>query len=505
MSVSARISREYLLQIGAFAVAALDRLLLPALLLREMGVSAFAGWTVAIALAAFMPVLDFGLLRYASNRLLALRARGEVAEAVALYRKGSIALAVMVLLAMALLMGWATFVPPRSGDATVDAILPAVLVPVILAIGASMLIALRQALYRAHQLFARETVMRTGAELLRVLGLSAAALAGFDLIGLAWLWFALVLTGAVLPFVIDSRRKFPEFTLGWQRIDAGDVGDAAPVAPGYWMHAMGTSLFATLPILALGAIAASPAVVAQFALMRTIANLVRQVLQMFANVFGLECARRLAMKDGEGFASVFGEANRFLAVQASVVAVALLVLGEDLFGLWTGEAQFFDPMMLALAILPPILMPTMMLSTEALAYAERPWVVVWCRLAQFVVTVVLFLLLPFDNVGLKMMAALAAAEVFAFGLPLMFAMRGLEPRLGLLRQSGTAVLSLLTLGAAGLIFLPLALVREDAWTVRLAVGLGLGVVAFVILVPLLGFGAERRRTLWGSFRLRLRR
>jgi hypothetical protein len=104
-----------------------------------------------------------------------------------------------------------------------------------------------------------------------------------------------------------------------------------------------------------------------------------------------------------------------------------------------------------------------------------------------------------------MMAALAAAEVFAFGLPLVFAMRGLEPRLGLLRQSGTAVLSLLTLGAAGLIFLPLALVPEDAWAVRLAAGLALGAVAFVILVPLLGFGAERRRTLWGSFRLRLRR
>lgn len=505
MSVAARVSREYLLQIGAFAVALLDRLLLPALLLREMGVSAFAGWTVALALAAFMPVLDFGVLRYAGNRLLALRAKGDVAAALLLYRKGSIALAVMVLLAMAALMGWAALVPPKSGDPAIDAILPAVLVPVVLAISANMLIALRQALYRAHQLFARETVMRTASELLRVLGLSAAALAGFDLIALAWLWFGLVLAGTVIPFIIDSRRKFPAFTLGWERIGKDDVVDAARTAPGYWMHAMGTSLFATLPVLALGGLATSAAIVAQFALMRTIANLVRQVLQLFANVFGLECARRLAMKDGEGFANVFSEANRFLAVQAAVVAVVLLVLGEELFGLWTGEAQLFDPLMLALAILPPILMPTMMLSTEALAYAERPWVVVWCRLAQFVVTVVLFLLLPFDNVGLKMMAALAAAEVFAFGLPLMFAMRGLEPRLGLLRQSGTAVLSLLTLGAAGLIFLPLALVPEDAWAVRLAAGLALGSVAFVILVPLLGFGAERRRTLWGSFRLRLRR
>lgn len=503
MSVTARVSREYLLQIGAFSVAILDRLLLPALLLREMGVSAFAGWTVALALAAFMPVLDFGILRYVSNRLLTLRARNDIPAALILYRQGTIAVAAMVLLATAGLLGWAVLVPPRSGDPAVDALLPSVLVPVVLAIGANMLIAMRQALYRAHQRFARETVMRTGAELLRVLGLSFAALAGFDLVALGWLWFALVVAGGVLPFIIDSRRKFPDFTFGWERIDPADVCEAARIAPGYWMHSMGTSLFATLPILALGAMATSPALVAQFALMRTIANLVRQVLQLFANVFGLECARRLAVKDGAGFAQVFGEANRFLAVQASVVAVMLLVLGEELFGLWTGEAQLFDPLMLALAILPPILMPAMMLSTEALAYAERPWVVVWCRTAQLAATVALFLLLPIDNAGLKMMAALAIAEVCAFGLPLIFAMRSLEPALGLRRQAATILVSLVALGATAAIFAPLLLVDGDARVARLLVGIALGGMAFAILVPLLGFGRERRRTLWASFRLRL--
>lgn len=504
MTIFARVGREYLLQVTAFAIAVVDRLLIPAILLRTVGDQGFSAWTVAMSVAAFIPVLDLGITRLFSIRLLALQAQGRRDEAIAAFRRGTILLFSMMLLALIVVAAWIAVEPPRTGDPASDALMPGMLLPVVLAMAVTQLINLRLALYRAHQQFARETVMRSAAEAVRVLGIVAAAILGASLQMLAWLWFGLAVAALVLPFLVDSYRRFPAFRERLWPAGGLSLREVYHEAAGFWLAAMATTAFAAVPILALGYLAGSASVVVQFGLMRTIANLVRQVLQLFANVFGLELGRRLAAGDQHGFAAANDESNRILGVQAAVAAAVLLVIGPELFTVWTGRADLFETAMLALAILPPILLPMMMLGTETMAYAGRQWMLVGLRAGQAVVVVLIFLLLPLDHLGLRLMAALAIAEIVALGLPLLAAIRSIDPLLGYRRQLKACLWTYLAFGLSLLIVAPALLVAAEQPLARIAAAAVLGAVAFGMSTLFLGMSAPRRRRALTAIRAALR-
>ncbi len=495
MAVLHRVGREYIWQVAAFLVVILDRLLIPGLLLRGLGVDGFAGWMIAVTFASLLTIFDLGSTRHFSTRMLALHAQGQQVQAIQAYRAGTALIAALTCVGGLLLVLWATLVPLQSGDAETNRTLLPLVVPIVLALVLQLMTGLRQSLYRAHQQFARETVIRTSADVVRVVAIATAAAMGASLVTLGWVWLVAVAVALLLPLFIDTRRRFPAFVLGRFAIDREQFSALIRIAPGYWLAAMAATLFAAAPILALGYFASAAAVVAQFALMRTIANLVRQVLQMFANVFGLELARRFAVGDSAGFAIVFSQSNRFLGVQAAVVAAILLVLGRDLFGLWTNQVALFDAGVLMLAILPPVLLPGMMLSTEALAYAERPWVLVRIRLIQLAISVAAYFTLAIADVALRMMAALAIGEVVGFGVPLMFAMRSLDRELLLRRQLQTVGYATAALIGASVIMAPLWLWPAQDIAVRLMTGAALGAVAFVLIVAALGVDGTRRSQL----------
>lgn len=504
MTIFARVGREYLLQVLAFALAVVDRLLIPAILLRTVGAEGFSAWTVAMSVAAFIPVLDLGITRLFSIRLLALQSQGRSDDAIAAFRSGTILLFAMLLLALIVVAVWIAVEPPRTGDPESDAMMPGLLLPVVLAMAVTQLINLRMALYRAHQQFARETIMRSVAEAVRVAAIVGAAILGASLQDLAWLWFGLAWVALVLPFLVDSYRRFPAFRERLLPARSLSVREVYHEAAGFWLAAMATTAFASVPILVLGYLAGSAAIVVQFGLMRTIANLVRQVLQLFANVFGLELGRRLAAGDQHGFAAANDESNRLLGVQAAVAAAVLLVIGSELFTVWTGRADLFDTAMLALAILPPILLPVMMLGTETMAYAGRQWLLVGLRAAQAVVVVLIFLILPVEHLGLRLMAALAGAEIVALGLPLLAAIRSIDPLLGFRRQLTACLWTYLAFGISFLIVAPALLITPDHPLARIAAATLLGAMALGISTLFLGMSATRRRRAGTAIRIALK-
>ena len=501
MSTIGRIGREYVAQIAAFAVALSDRLFIPAVFLRTLGVASFSAWSIAIAMAGFVSVLEFGVTRYFTNRLIELVERGEREQAWLVYQIGTtfvVSFALVALLAIA--AGFAPLVK-GVGDPTIDRQLFWLALPVTLAAAAVQLIGLRQALYRAHCLFVAETWIRLAGEAARIATIVIAALIGASLFAVCWLWFAATVAFIVVPIGWDTRRRFPGFADRAAVPPRGEVRAMATLAPGLWLQLMFTTLFATLPIMAVGAISAAPAVIAQFVLMRTLANFVRQILQMFANVFGIELARRHARGDGEGFARTFMESNRFLAVQIAVASATLYVLAEPLFRLWTGRPELFDREMLLLAILPPLLFPATTLTIEALSYINRPWPVVRARLAQVAITVVTFVLLDSMSAGMRMMIALFVGEVAGMGIPLVFAIRDANRRIGLFHSLGligyAAAAAALTLGIVGAVWqTPL----QEWW--RLGLAIVAGGATFVLAVLVVGMTAERRGSLLSLLRLR---
>jgi O-antigen/teichoic acid export membrane protein len=318
------------------------------------------------------------------------------------------------------------------------------------------------------------------------------------------LWLGAAISLQVLPFLIDSFHRYPQFREGLQGFTRAEAREILSTAPGYWLQALLTTAFASLPIVGLGYWAAAPAAVAQFGLMRTVANVVRQVLQMFGNVFGLELGRRVVLDDKAGFASIFFETSRFLAAQSTVAAVVLLMLGRELFILWTGQAILYNVTMLLLAIAPPILIPSMIASTEAVTYAGRPWLIVQARLAQFALSLLLIVALPIADPAMRMMAALACGEIFAFAVPLIFVIRHINPAVGFAMQARLIRLVLLSAMTAGLVMAPMQAITD--WTVaaRLGVGAVLAVVAICICVAFWGVDGVRRRAIIALVKARWR-
>lgn len=503
MTTMSRIGREYLFQLFAFAVAIFDRLLIPAILLRTLGVSGFSGWTVALAMAAFVPVLDFGLVRHFSIRLLSLRAQGRETEAIEEFRQGSLLLIGASALSTAMLTAWLIIEPPKSGDPAVDALMPQLLLPVLAATLLTQAMGLRVSLFRAHQQFGRETLLVTMGNLLRVGVICTAALGGASLVTLGWLWLAAVVFGTILPSFVDTRMRFPAFHWRWPVFRTGDIGTALRSSPGYWLVAISATAFVSAPLLALGYSAAGAMVIAQFGLMRTIANLVRQILQMFANVFGLELGRRYALRDEEGFAHAFAEANQFLGTQAAVAAVILLVIGQELFALWTGQPELFDHLILALAILPPVVLPGMMLSMEALGYAGRQWSLVRIRLVQGAATLALAVALPIDDIGLRLMAALAAGEIVGLGIPLLWAMRSVDRRLTIRLQLASILRVAAAIALSAAILSPVQWIATDEPYSRIAAGAVLGTLALLSCMVIFGLSRARRDAIWNALMQRL--
>lgn len=426
VSTFRRVGREYAAQVIAFLVAIADRLFIPAVLIRYLGVAEFSAWSIAIATGAFVSVLEFGLTRYYSNRLIFLVERGEIAEAQQTYRIATTLIAAFVLLALLLITLAYPVLVDGVGDPVVDRQLPWIVAPLTLAAGVLQLIALRQALYRAHRHFTAETMVRLVGEIGRIAAVVAVAWLGAGLLVTSWVWLGATLLFIVVPIGVHTQRRYGHFREGMALPAGGERRAAWRVSPGLWLQSMSTTLFAAVPVIVIGTMTASAILISQFVLMRTIANFVRQVQQMFSNLFAIELARRAAAEDHDGHAQVFAEANRLLGIQAAVASAILLVLGQELFALWTGRTEMFDRQMLLLAIAPPLLVPASMLSIEALAYANKPWPVVRARLAQLGITVCAFLILPVSDVAMRMMAALAIGELAGLGVPLIFAVHRLN-------------------------------------------------------------------------------
>ncbi|MFC4293986.1 lipopolysaccharide biosynthesis protein [Novosphingobium tardum] len=497
MSTFNRIGREYVAQVAAFVVALSDRLFIPAVFLRTLGVASFSAWSVAIAAGAFVSVLEFGVTRFYTNRLIALVEQNDHQAAHRMYREALTMIAVLVIFALTVIaVGFGYFVR-GVGDPVLDRQLPFIAIPITLAAAVLQLLAVRQALYRAHRNFAVETWIRLGGEAARIAAVVLGALTGIGLLEIAWVWLGATIAFVFVPFSVHTRLLYRGFAdrIGLPR--GAEFVSMSRLAPGLWLQSMFMTLYATLPVMAIGALTAAPALIAQFVLMRTIANFVRQILQMFANVFGIELARRHAVGDHAGFAQVFGETNRFLAVQTAVATGALFVLGQPLFTVWTGKPELFDETMLLFAVLPPVLMPATMLSIEALAYANRPWPIVRGRVVQLVVSVALFFVLPAQNPALRMTEALAIGEIVGLSFPLMIAIGRFNPLIRMRSAAMLLVYSGLAFAVTVAMVAPVWLCPELGTLARVALGGAMATVSLVTCHALFGMTAVRRRSIVG--------
>lgn len=494
MTTLSRIGRDYLAQIVGVAASFADRLLIPGVFLRSLGVSAFSAWGVVIAAASLITILDFGITRYFTNRLVhAVNDVGGEDPARSFAEGLGVIIAVAIAAPLAILVLGASGIF-ATGDAAIDGQLMGLMVPITIALAVRLAVSLHLALLRAHGSFAYETVALSLADLLRTGAVVAALAAGIELVPLAWLYAAVTIATS-LGFVPLTLSRYRAFRTGVRLPSSRTWRDLGQVAPGLGLSNGFNVAFVAVPTIVLAALAPGTAALAQFILIRTLGNVARQMINLFASVFGLELARRNASGDTQGYTAVFNEASRLLGVQVAAGCGALIVLGDVVFALWTGRGDLFDIRMLAAAFLPLLLVPNTLLIIEALTYHNRPWPIVYARIAQTVLTVIAFIALPIDPVQLRMILALSLGEVLGLGVPLAFALGGLAPGLTRRFALGLALRGVAVAGLAAAAIVPLRQVEwPNNWALA-AVGGAWSAVVFAGLVAMFALRRGRLREL----------
>jgi hypothetical protein len=489
------IGRDYLAQITAFAASLADRLLVPAIFLRSLGVTDFSAWGVVLAAGSLVSVLDLGVTRYLANRLVRLVESGSKGEATVLFSEALAMMLVIAVVAPLVIIASGFEGAFATGESEVDRILVEVLIPISVALSFRMFIGLFLVLYRAHGAFRVETWALASADLVRTACVVGALLFGASLLELAWIYAGTTIAIS-LTFVPLALVRFREFSWKVRLPGPATRRDAFRAAPGLGLSNGFNIAYTAVPTIILGLMQPGAAALAQFILIRTLGNFARQMVNLFSSVFGLELARRAAREDKAGYVKVFAETSRFLAVQVAVGAAMLMMFGSSMFSVWTGWPALFELPILIAAVAPLLLAPHSLLVQEALTYHNLPWPIVRARIAQTTVSVAAFLLVPIEAMQFRMMVALSLGEVIGLSVPIFFALAKAVPGISIRLLFAPALRSIAVCVLAAGIMLPVRLLTPVEPWIQFACGAVTAGVVLVAAVLLFGVDKARRRDLF---------
>ncbi len=338
------------LQIVTLAIAAIDRIVLGALLLRLWGVPVFEDWSVLLAAAGLMNLLDFGLHMTFSNAYTSAYQKGQLAQfqrqvSVALYIcLLMVAAGVVVLLAAAGTFSYSNELLALSRLVGFEAGF------VFMCFGLVTLLqtaaAATSTIYRAQGRFSRALRIDISYNLVRLLAIGIATIAGGDppLVAVVYLAVAALFTLVIVPF--DLRTNLGGFEFIPARPTRAEIRSILTVAP--WFYAQGGTnvLLVNVPLLVLPHLGPAAGAIALFLLLRTVINMARQLSGSLAISVGIELSQlSLSTLDQALVRQQMLRLTRLTTVANSAGIGALFWLMEPFVPLWSGGALRMDPLL----------------------------------------------------------------------------------------------------------------------------------------------------------------
>lgn len=427
MSVTKRIGREYAAQLVGIAVVVVDRFLVTAILLRAWGVETFALWSVAIAAAGMIAFFDFGLNLYFSNRLTFSVEQAKTRRAHHAYRAGNLLVLAAAWLGAVVICATFWGFGDRFVEGHFDVALFGTVVALVLGAASKYALSVQYYLYRAHRQFERQTYLNALTDLCRIAAAGLVALCGGGLLAAALAYLAGAILSSLPVVLLDGRRRFPSFRFGFEVPNRAERKVIPPIAFGFWAQSVPLTILTFVPVFVLAAIGAGAAGIAQFVLIRTLANMARMAPQLMATVLGQEVGRLFGRREYETMFVVYREGCKLLAAQSAGMVGVIIALASPIFDAWTKHPQLYNAPMLWLALAPLALGPSLVLANAVFGHTNRPWDMAAGRAVQLLLTVLVFIPLPIEEPALRLMAALAVGEVLGFGIPAYLGIRRLLP------------------------------------------------------------------------------
>ena len=361
-------------QIAVLAISIADRVLLVGLLLRAWGADGYSDWTSIVSAAGMLSMFEFSLNIYFGNRWRALFAQGDEAGFARLIGVSIAVYATLgcVLLAAAEALAWHADVRQSFGLVTLNAA-TARLVAMPLVAGQVLQIARGSIsqIYRGRGDYARGLVINSFIAAANILAMMAAVASGAKPAQAGCVSLMVNGIGGLAFITFDLRRQYPGLRM--RPCMPGLAELRALAGAGRWLAIVQSVSVALLqgPVLVLGALKFGGAGLAGFVLMRTLVNLGRTLVGMVATAVGVEVSGAVAAQGWQRADQPMRVSGRFISGMSGVIVAGIWTFGAQVVRLWSGKDGLFEPLTLALMLLPPALIAAALPLGSALLMANE--------------------------------------------------------------------------------------------------------------------------------------
>lgn len=349
-----RVSVGFASQIIALAAGTAERFVAAGVLLRAWGVDLFADWSVLFAAAGLAALAELGTNVTFSNRFQASVASGHRAD---LPREVGIALAISSILALLAFSIAAAFTFSGMLNLSIRLspegykIAEYVFIFFVLDYAIRLPSGAITEVYRAIGKFARAQILYTTATIGRIVVYICVFL--FD-VGPVSVSILLLVASIVVfwgIFVLDARYKY-NIRLLLVMASGKDIKSIIDVSKWYAAQSWALQLWNVAPPLIIAHIAGSGPLVASFVLVRTLANSLRQIPAMFATAACIEIARSHFENAHDIIPERLLQTGKMTCALSGLMAGFLLGFGDVVISLWTGKPELYNPILLALFVVP---------------------------------------------------------------------------------------------------------------------------------------------------------
>jgi O-antigen/teichoic acid export membrane protein len=414
-----RLSEGWSANLVQVALGIVQQVALIPVFLHHWSSDVLAAWLAIYAAGSLAYLADAGLQVRAINRFLRLKAATDWPAVTARFYTSMLRVyvALAATLTVLLLAGAAWLAPSATfGFASVEHF-DAAFVLMIAAVLWTVPSNLASALYRSHGLYGRAARIQNTAVLAGQFGQLIIVVTTGSLLGVTLAYAAAPLAAGLWLLWFDAPRRFP-FLRGagaapsW-RWAARQFREAAPFAV-----AGGAELaLLNLPVLLVSIFISDRVAVAQWALTRVVAGLVRTLCIQVSLPLAAELGHDHAVGDMPRLQALYARGSVLVTFLASVVVSGLLPFWPDFFALWTRGAIPYNPILTATLLIGTAVAAPSILALGYANYSDRGELLVRTKALQLVLFIALSaVLIPL--VGLTgAAAAIVASEILIqFGI-----------------------------------------------------------------------------------------
>ncbi len=341
-----RIGQSFTAQALRLGVSLADRVFVVAVLVRAWGTDAYADWAVLLSCATLLSLAELGLNIHYGNVWQKAHVEQDAAK---FQRVLSVALGCTLLLGLivAALGVTAYFAVDLPRLLSVFAIphgqALAILGLLALATISRMMRGAISQVYRGREAYARGVTVDAASLAALAVTMIIAGACGASPLVMAVLYLAADLASGWGLMLWDQWRRWPDLRFRPAAPTRDEVSDIA--AHVKWLAIVQGAPLAwnSLPVVLLGVMGAASSGVVGFLMLRTLANLARQIASMLSISAGIESANLHYAGNASGVVRQLELLGRFLSAVTGGIVVAVALFGARFLDIWSGHEGLFDP------------------------------------------------------------------------------------------------------------------------------------------------------------------